>query len=505
MRTFKGLDSPRLFVESLVEDVKYLYSNFLSKVKPITPLTEEEQIDFATNDKCHICSKTIIDETKVRDHCHLSGKYRGPAHNSCNINFKIPKFFPVFFHNFSAYDCHLFVKELNQINDGPINIIPLNKELYISLSKTIKADSGDNIEIRFLDSYRFMSSSLDSLVKNLSKNDLKTVKSMYSDENKFNLLIRKGVFPYNYLNSVEKLKETNLPNIEDFYNKLTDTECSVEDYTHAKNVWRIFDCKTLEDYLMLYLKTDVLLLTDVFENFRLVCKNIYNLDPCHYYTAPGLSWDAMLKITNIKLDLLTDLDMISFIQKGTRGGIVQCSNRHSVANHKYLSDYNSELPSQYLMYLDANNLYGWAMSEALPEGDFEWVEDIDSFSLDSIPHDSNYGYILEVDLIYPKELHETHNNLPFCCENKKPPESKESKLIVDLHDKYEYVIHYKNLQQCLKHGLKLKKIHRILKFRQSDWLKKYISLNTLHRTNTKKAFQKAFFKLLNNAVFGKTM
>ena len=156
LRTFKGLDSPRLFVESLVEDVKYLYSNFLSKVKPMTPLTEEEQIDFATNDKCHICSKTIIDETKVRDHCHLSGKYRGPAHNSCNINFKIPKFFPVFFHNFSAYDCHLFVKELNQINDGPINIIPLNKELYISLSKTIKADNGDNIEIRFLDSYRFI-------------------------------------------------------------------------------------------------------------------------------------------------------------------------------------------------------------------------------------------------------------------------------------------------------------------------------------------------------------
>ncbi|XP_046811985.1 uncharacterized protein LOC111688865, partial [Lucilia cuprina] len=369
-RSFKGLDSAKLFVEQLVTDIKYLNNNYLKKVIPMTPLTNEEILDFEHNSKCHICSKTVLKEDKVRDHCHLSGKYRGPAHNSCNINYKLPSFFPVIFHNFSAYDCHLFVKELNNIDDGPINIIPLNKELYISLSKTISSDNGGNIEIRFLDSCRFMPSSLDNLVKNLTKQELKNVKEFHPDETKFDLLIRKGVFPYNYLNSIAKLQETCLPNIDDFYNKLTETVCSLEDYAHAQEVWSKFNCKTIEDYLMIYLKSDVLLLADVFENFRIVCKSIYNLDPCHYYTAPGLSWDAMLKITNIKLDLLTDLEMIQFLNKGIRGGIVQCSERHSVANNKYLSDYDDKLPSKYLTYLDANNLYGWAMSESLPEGNF---------------------------------------------------------------------------------------------------------------------------------------
>lgn len=144
------------------------------------------------------------------------------------------------------------------------------------------------------------------------------------------------------------------------------------------------------------------------------------------------------------------------------------------------------------------------MSESLPEGNFEWI-DVNNFSLNAIPDDSDVGYILEVDLIYPQEIHDVHNNLPFCPENKKTPQSHESKLIVDLHNKHEYVIYYKNLKQCLKHGLKLGKIHRILKFNQSKWLKKYISLNNFHRTNAKNSFEKNFFKLLNNAVYGKTM
>ncbi|XP_037823480.1 uncharacterized protein LOC119611843 [Lucilia sericata] len=461
LRSFKGFNSAKLFIENLVSDAKFLNDNYLKNIIPMAPLTEEENLDFYSNNICHICSKNILNEEKVRDHCHLSGKYRGPAHNTCNINYKLPSFIPVIFHNFSAYDCHLFVKELNNIDDGPINIIPLNKELYISLSKTINSDNGRNIEIRFLDSYRFMTSNLDNLVKNLTQDELKVVKEFHSDDkSKFNLLIRKGVFPYTYLNSVEKLQEPCLPTIDEFFNKLTESECSIEDYAHAQKVWNTFECKTLEDYLMLYLRSDVLLLADVFENFRLVCKNIYNLDPCHYYTAPGLSWDAMLKITNIKLDLLTDIEMINFLQKGIRGGIVQCSQRHSVANNKYLSDYNDKLPSKYLTYLDANNLYGWAMSQSLPECDFEWIEDIRNFSLESIPIDSDTGYILEVDLIYPIEIHDSHNNLPFCCENKAPPSSKEKKLIVDLNNKYQYVIYYKNLQQCLNHGLKLNKIHK---------------------------------------------
>lgn len=162
--------------------------------------------------------------------------------------------------------------------------------------------------------------------------------------------------------------------------------------------------------------------------------------------------------------------MILFIQKGIRGGIVQCSQRYSKANNKYMTDYDSKLPSNYLMYLDANNLYGWAMSQSLPEGKFEWMENVENINvenlLDSIPENSNTGYIMVVDLEYPSELHDIHNHLPFCAEIKKTPHAKENKLILDLNDKDHYIIYYKNLQQCLKHGLKIKKTHKILQLKQ---------------------------------------
>lgn len=211
-KKFKGLDSPKQFIRELVSDIIEYYNSYLKEVKPMIPLNAEEISHFSAANICHICNAPFINEVKVRDHCHLSGKYRGAAHNACNLNYNIPKFFPVIFHNFSSYDCHLFVRELNNIDDGSINVIPLNKELYISLSKYVKNSNGDRIEIRFLDSCRFMPSSLDNLVKNLTKQDLKIVKS-FCDDTKFNFLIRKGVFPYSYLNCVEKLKEVILPNI----------------------------------------------------------------------------------------------------------------------------------------------------------------------------------------------------------------------------------------------------------------------------------------------------
>lgn len=446
----------------------------------------------------------MLNYDKVKDHCHLTGEYRGAAHNECNLNYKISNFFPIFFHNFSAYDCHLFVKELSTI-EGEITIIPISKEFYISISKKIFITPEKYFELRFLDSFRFMPSSLDNLAGYLNDNSLKTVSSFFPEKEEFKLVKRKGIFPYDYLNSIEKLNDKQLPLQEHFFNKLTNQFCSEENYIYAQQIWNVFKCNNLLDYLLLYLKIDVLLLCDIFENFRNICQQIYNLDPCQYYTTPGLSWDAMLKTTQIEIELLTDINMHNFIMKGIRGGLVQCVKRHSIANNKYLHDYDPNKKSNYIIYLDVNNLYGYAMSQYIPYKNFEWKEDIKSFNLMNIEPDAEIGYILEVDLEYSESLHDYHNDLPFCAENKRNENMKYTKLIADFTHKTNYIIHYRNLQQCLKHGIVLTKIHRILQFNQSDWLKKYIDYNNHFRTLATNDFEKNFFKLLNNAVYGKTM
>ena len=184
---------------------------------------------------------------------------------------------------------------------------------------------------------------------------------------------QKGVYPYDYMDSFQKFGDQQLPPKEEFYSILTDDSISDEQYQHAQKVWNTFNMRTMGEYHDLYLKSDILLLADVFENFRKTCHQYYKLDPCHYFTSPGLSWDAMLKMTGIKLELMTDVDMFQFIEKGLRGGISYIANRHGEANNKYMSGYNSEKPSKYIMYLDANNLYGWAMSQYLLTGGFRWM------------------------------------------------------------------------------------------------------------------------------------
>ena len=162
------------------------------------------------------------------------------------------------------------------------------------------------------------------------------------------------------------------------------------------------------EYHDLYLKSDVVLLADVFENFRKTCLQYYKLDPCHYFTSPGLSWDAMLKMTNIKLELMTDVDMFQFIEKGMHGGVSYIANQYGKANNKYMKEYNEKALSKYVMYLDTNNLYGWAMSQYLPTGNFRWMTDkeIKKIDLGKYKADGKKGLILEVDLEYPQELHE---------------------------------------------------------------------------------------------------
>jgi len=506
----RDLDCISWFIEEL-KNLAYKVKSIISANVPMNKLSREQWKAYHNATHCHICEKQFIqDDIRVRDHCHLTGKYRGPAHSNCNLNYKQSFYIPVIFHNLSGYDSHFIIKEIATAFEGQVDLLPITKEKYISFTKSIKGTVGIQntvIKLRFIDSYKFLNTSLDKLASFLNKDRMQILQSQFKDisvEN-FNLLTRKGVFPYEYVDDVEKLDETCLPSRESFYSSLNGDTITENDYAHAVNVWQRFSVRTLGEYSDLYLKIDVLLLADIFENFRDKCLESYNLDPAHYFTLPGYTWDAMLKYTKITFELLTDIDMVMFIERGIRGGLSQCSGRYAQANNKYMQSYDSLKPSSYLMYFDVNNLYGFAMCQPLPYKDFQWVDDVTNFNFMNIALDSPTGYILEVDLEYPQYLHDAHTDLPFCPIREKPPGKREEKLLATVCEKKRYVIHYRNLQQCTRCGLRVTKIYRILKFTQSPWLRDYIQLNTNFRTNAKNDFEKNLYKLMNNAVFGKTM
>ena len=494
-----------------------------------------------TEKNCSMCKSN--DDIKVRDHCHIRGTFRGAAHQSCNLQYNIKASswkMPVFFHNLRGYDGHMLVKALKR-RHGNVRIIPTNLDKYMSIQVG---------RLLFLDSLQFTLQSLDNLVGTLNPTDFKFTTDFWGlgddrrtwphchrehdnvlecemcqvnkREEIFRAVTQKGVFFYDYFDDISRLKEKSLPEKHHFFNKLDDKKCSDADYERAKDVWQTFNCQTLKDYHNLYLVSDVLLLADFFEKFRNMCMDFYGLEACHYFSAPGLSWDSCLKYTGVKLQLFDNPEMFNFIESNIRGGISQISLRQAKANNPAMGPrYNPEEPLSHLMYYDANNLYGHAMSEPIPTGGFKWLSDkeIDTLNLSELEPDDTVGYILEVDLDVPKEVHDKHSSYPLAPEKLKitsdmlspfqqkfPDKQKKStvKLSPNLYSKCKYITHYRNLQFYLEQGLKLKKIHRVLSFAQSRWLESYIAFNTLQRTLTKSNFGKDFFKLLNNSVFGKT-
>lgn len=510
-RAKRGLDCIDWFVDEL-RDISYRVSAIFCNIKPMQ-ITQKEEIEFQKAEKCHICDEKFNNtDIKHRDHSHLTGKYRSASHASCNLQYQESRIIPVVFHNLSNYDAHFLIKKLATGLQGGISVIPTNAENYISFTKTVEKSSSDYkkmIKFKFIDSFRFLASSLSHLSSLLPSEKKRILNLEYRDlsNEQRKLLERKGVFCYDYVDSWEKLEELSLPTKDKFYSSLIDEEISEDEYKFAMNVWNSFEVKTLGDYSDLYLKTDVLLLADVFENFRQTCLNIYKLDGVHYFTAPGFSFDSMLRYTKVEIELLTDIDMHMFIERGIRGGISQCSKRYAEANNKYMPNYKPDEETKYLIYIDCNNLYGYSMMQYLPISDFAWSKD--QFNVDNIlaiPDDCDVGYIFEVDLDYPPDLHDYHNDYPFCAANQNVPDKRNvKKLLLTLEDKKNYVIHYRMLKLAITHGLILKKVHRVLQFKQSPWLKPYIDLNTEMRTKATNDFEKNFFKLLINAIFGKTM
>ena len=461
-------------------------------------------------------------QMKVRDHDHITGKYRGAAHSSCNLKLRRTYKIPVIFHNFRGYDSHLIVRALGLFKDIELTVIGQTLEKYLTI--------GWGTHLVFKDSLQFLACSLERLVECLLRAGRDKFVQLRREfpalnDTDFAVLMRKGIYPYDYMNSAERLEESRLPARECFANRLRQEECSTADYEHAVNVWRTFGCNKFLDYHNLYLKCDVLLLADIFESFRTISMQNYELDPAHFVSAPHLSWEAMLKMTKCKQELLTDAAMFTLLHEGLRGGVSMISKRHAKANNKYMGSlYDASQPSSYIIYLDANNLYGWAMSESLPTGEFKWLgeEEFSAINWLTQKDDQDIGYFVECDLDYPKELHDLHNDYPLAAERLAIADELLSETQRDVRDKYEmlhtattklvpnlmnktnYTCHYRNLRFYLEHGLVLGKVHKVIQFRQSKWLAPYIAKNSTLRAATSNAFEKDFFKLLNNSVYGKT-
>ena len=375
-----GYDNVDWFVKEVIK-VENKMAFYFKNTKEDIIMTEQDEEDFGIDNICRFCEKEILSD-KVRDHCHLTGKYRGPAHNTCNINVKQKdsNFIPFAFHNFNNYDCHMFFKRLVDLKKDKVKykIIPKTNEEYVAVKYGC---------IRFIDSYRFLSEALNELVKNLDEDDFKILTKEFPD--KWQYLNKKLAYPYQYLNSINDYQKPvdNLKK-EDFFSKLKNKCPDDDEIERTKEIFKLFDIKNGEELTKLYCKSDVILLADVIEKFVNVSFEEYVINPLYCVSLPGYTYQCALKNTDIKLQTLQDKDLILLIENNIRGRI------SSVMGDRYVkSDENKKI-----LYKDATNLYGHSMSQMLPYDEIEmwhghpdkywnWLEEILN-----TPDDSDIGY-----------------------------------------------------------------------------------------------------------------
>ena len=602
------------FIRQVHANAVELTDNILCRNFPMTDV-DVEVYNKAT--KCYLCKSGFTKENwKVRDHDHITGKFRGPACNNCNLQLQVDKTIPVVFHNLKGYDGPLMMRTLGQYIyemgaelgskwHSELKPVATTMEKYMSYKWTLQHKTGTfttkgaeiikKYQVRFIDSCQHLPDSLDNLGHNLP-DEFKFYTNIEFGKN-WKLMSQKGFYPYDHYNCVERLNETQPPPIESFASKLKGgATIKADEYAHVHKVWREMGCKSGWDYMMIYLRSDVCLLADIFQQYRGKTLCDYEVDPAHYMTCPGVGDDAALikfeehNAQRVKEGLqpiirtnMTDYDMYLFEESSQRGGISMMSKRFAHVDNKYLrtmremaksddvmngkidldsKDTPAEQVSKtvkkmalrcakhflkqdgdkdhfehggknytveregdkFLMYVDSNNLYGGAMCEKLPTGNFRWrTEKISVEDLMAFDAEGDSGCRVRASWKYPESLHELHNDYPMAPEsilvspemcspfNTKLAEATNrhadtvAKLVPNLMDKAEYTCHIKNFQYYVKAGLICTAVHKVLEFDQYAYLKPYIMFNTDKRAKATNDFDKDYYKLMSNSVFGKSM
>ena len=484
--------------------------------------TQEEEKLFAEANVCYICQHPFLEDNKsVRDHCHYTNKYLGAAHSSCNLRRRMRAKIPVFVHNFRNYDSHFIIKALS--NKQELNGIAANMEKF----RTLTVD-----KLAFVDSAELLPSGLADLVDTAraSNHGFEFLDQLpfCTSPKKKELLLSKGIYPYEWANSVDKLKMTkSLPPKDAFYSQLNQSGISDSDYEHAQKVFKVFECKNMLDYCELYCTLDTILLLEVLTNFRKKMYSNFKLDVANFMSLPQLAFTTMLLVIKTKIERMSDPDMILMCEQNIRGGVSFVNVRHSdcrgenVLNDDFIQNHN--------FYVDATNLYSVAQVAYLPVGDFKWLTEGEILDLHekllNVSDTDDTGYILCVDLEYPKELHDKHSSMPLAPEQmditfedlsphaqasliafqgeERARKYKSRKLCTTLTSKYNYVVHYRSLKYYLQQGMKLVKIHRAFSFRQAPVIKEYIDLCTEERKKAKTKDDKDRYKRLCNTNYGK--
>ena len=417
---------------------------------------------------------------------------------------------PVLYHNFSKYDNHMFFNELinNKVGRSSVSVIAKTIEEYMAVNYRC---------IKFLDSMRFLTASMEDLTKSMKDCDYIHLKKNFP--NHWMLLKNKLAYPYEfYKTSADYEKPINTlleAGSKAYFSKTKNKIPDQDEINRTNEIIKLFNIKNGRELTELYNKADVILLTDIFEKFIKVSILEFGINPLYHISLPGTTWSNGLKYTKVELELIKNVDLFQMFEEGIRGGL------SGVFGDRYIESDNNTV----ILHVDMNNLYGFAMLMYLPTGNFQIYENnsiTESFINKVLNTDdcSNTGYVLIVDLIYPDNIKYKSKNFPFCPENKAidsdnfteymhehapNPHRSTSKLICDQTNKEYYIVHYRNLKFYLRMGMIISRVHKIVSFDQSPWLKPYIDYNTEKRAQADSDFEKDYHKNLVCSFFGKTM